>query len=225
MRVHYLRIILLLMIVFVLLISQGCMRINFIGAGQEDKEKRSKAVQPNSLLDESPRKDTQGDVTIEIRFAGITYRGDLAFNVEINNRSAKLGQYPFDKNSTLANDLGTQVQASMWEISFMSVSGATLAGTIYFPAKDASGKPLISQGVRDLTLRIEDLAGISERVFQWSISPGQGREGKRTIDKILWVDEDGVMHFSFPSLWRGIKNTFRQIQSGGKVSEAPKSFF
>jgi hypothetical protein len=225
MRVHYLRIILVLMIAFVLLISQGCMRINFIGEGRKDKERQEKSAQPKGPLDEEPRIDTQGDVAVEIRFAGITFREDLAFNVEIKNRSAKLGQYPFDKNSTLANDLGTQVQASMWEISFISASGDTLSGTIYFPAKDASGKPLISQEVRNLTLKIEDLAGIPERVFQWSISPGQGREGERTIEKILWVDEDGVMHLSFPSLWRGIKNTFRKIQSGGKVNEASKSFF
>ena len=223
MRVHYLRIILVLMIAFVLLISQSCMRINFNGEGRKDKERQEKAAQPKGLLDEEPRIDTQGDVTVEIRFAEITFREDLAFNVEIKNRSAKLDQYPFDKNSTLANDQGTQVQAFMWEISFISVN--TLSGTIYFPSKDASGKLLISQEVRNLTLKIEYLAGIPERVFQWSISPGQGREGGKTIEKILWVDEDGVMHLSFPSLWRGIKNTFRKIQSGGKVNEAAKSFF
>lgn len=225
MRVHYLRIILVLMIAFVLLISQGCMRINFIGEGRKDKERQEKAAQPKGPLDEESRIDTQGDVTVEIQFAGLTHRGDLAFNVKIDTHSVKLSQYKLDKMSFLANDQGTQVQASMWEISFISVSGDILSGTIYFPSKDASGKLLISQGVRNLTLKIEDLAGIPERVFQWSISRGQGREGERTIEKILWVDEDGVMHLSFPSLWRGIKNTFRQIQSGGKVNEASKAFF
>ena len=225
MKVNYLKIILVLMIAFVLLISQGCIRKNFIGEGRKDKERQEKAAQPKGPLDEDPRLDTQGDVTVEIQFAGLTHRGEFAFNVEINNRSAKLGRYPFDKNSTLANDRGTWVQASRWEITFISVRGYTLFGTIYFPATDASGKPLISQAVRNLTLKIEDLAGIPERVFQWSISRGEGREGKRTIEKILWVDEDGVMHLSFPSLWRGIKNTFRLIQSGGKVNEVSKSFY
>jgi len=213
------------MIAFVLLISQGCMRINFIGEGRKDKERQEKAAQPKGPLDEEPRIDTQGDVTVEIQFAGITFREDLAFNVKMDAHSVEIVRYRLNKMSTLANDQGTQVQPSMWEISFISVSGDTLSGTIYFPSKDASGKPLISQGVRNLTLQIEDLAGIPERVFQWSISPGQGREGERTIEKILWVDEDGVMHLSFPSLRRGIKNTFRKIQSGGKVNEASKSFF
>ena len=225
MRIHCLKFILVLATALVLLINQGCIRIHFAGEGQEDKGKQLKMMGQKGPLDEEPRIDTQGDVTVEIRFAGITFREDLAFNVKMDAHSVEIVRYRLNKMSTLANDQGTQVQASMWEISFISVSGDTLSGTIYFPSKDASGKPLISQGVRNLTLKIEDLAGIPERVFQWSISPGQGREGERTIEKILWVDEDGVMHLSFPSLWRGIKNTFRQIQSGGKVNEASKSFF
>ncbi len=173
MKVQYLKFFLVLMIAFVLLISQGCMRINFIGEGREDKERQEKADQPKGPLDEKPRIDTQGDVAVEIQFAGLTHRGEFAFKVEIDNRSTKLGQYAFDKNSTLANDQGTRVQASKWEVSFISVRGYILSGTIYFPSKDASGEPLINQEVRNLTLKIEDLAGIPERVFLWSISRGQ----------------------------------------------------
>src|SRR4030042_6114977 len=103
MRVHYLRIILVFTIAFVLLISQGCMRINFIGEGRKDKERQEKAAQPKGPLDEEPRIDTQGDVTVEIRFAGITFREDLAFNVKIDTHSLKLSQYKLDKMSFLAN--------------------------------------------------------------------------------------------------------------------------
>ncbi len=225
MRVHYLKIILVFMIAFGLLISQGCMRINFIDKGQADQEKLPRPDRLKDLLDASPRIDQQGEVTVEIRFAGVTYRGNVAFNIKIGTHAVKVGEYALDEMSTLANDLGTKVQAIKWEISFISADGTSLWGTIYFPPKDASGKPLIGKGVRNLTLKIEDLAGIPERVFEWNLSREQGKKGERAIDKILWVDEDGVMHMSFPGLWRGIKNTFRQIQSGGKASEASKSFF
>jgi hypothetical protein len=208
MRAHYFKVMLVIVVAFVPLISQGCMRINFIGEGREEKEKRSGAVQPKGLLDEEPRKDIQEGVSLEIRFAGITYRGDLAFNVEINSRSAKLGQYPLDKDSTLANDRGPQVQATKWEIWLLT--DHQVFGTIYFPAKDASGSPLLAQGVRNVTLKIEKLAGIPERVFQWDVASGSA--GGKAIEKIFWADNDGEMHVSFPALWRAIKNNLRQIQ-------------
>lgn len=164
------------MIAFVFLISQGCMPTNIIGGGQEGREERSKAVRPNSLLDKSPRIDTQGEVIIEIRFAGLTFGGNLAFNVEIAPL-VKLGQYSLNQMSTLASDLGTRVQASRWEVSLIVASGDYLTGVIYFPAQDALARPLISKDVRNLTLNIKNLAGIPERVFRWNISPGhRGRE-------------------------------------------------
>src|SRR4030042_5390882 len=104
MRVYYLRIILVLMIAFVLLISQSCMRLNFSGEGRKDKERQEKAAQPKGPLDEEPRIDTQGDVTVEIRFAGITFREDLAFNVKMDAHSVKFVRYRLNKMSTLAND-------------------------------------------------------------------------------------------------------------------------
>ena len=212
MRADYFKVMLVIVVAFVLLIGQGCMRINFIGGGSEDKEKRSKAVQPQGLLDEAPRKDIQEGVSIEIRFAGITYRGDLAFNVEINSRSAKLGQYPLDKDSTFANDRGTRVQATKWEISLLT--GHQVFGTIYFPAEDASGSPLLAEGVRNVTLKIGKLGGIPERVFQWDVASGSA--GGKAIEKICWADDDGEMHVSFPALWRAIKNNLRQIQYEGE---------
>ena len=60
MGAHYFKVMLLIVVAFVLLISQGCLRINFVNEGREDKEKGSKAVQPKGLLDEASRIDTQG---------------------------------------------------------------------------------------------------------------------------------------------------------------------
>jgi len=212
MRAHYFKVMSVIVVAFVLLISQGCTRINFITEGREDKEKRSKAVQPKGLLDEASRIDTQGEVTIEIKFAGLTYREDLAFNVKMDSHSVKLGQYPLDKMSTLSNDKGLQVKASKWEITLLIDHQAF--GTIYFPTKDASGSPLLAEGVRNVTLKIEKLAGIPERVFQWDVASGSA--GGKAIEKILWADNDGEMHVSFPALWRAIKSNLRQIQYSGE---------
>ena len=162
-----------------LLFSQGCARMHFSGEGRDTKEKLPRAERPKGPLDELPRIDHQGKVSVEITFAGVTYREDVAFHVKIGTHAVKPSEYALDEMSTLANDLGTKVQASKWEITFMSAAGTSIGGTIYFPSKDASGKPLIAQEVRNLTLKIEDLAGIPERVFQWNVSPGHGREEKR----------------------------------------------
>ncbi len=173
---------------FALLIGQGCAHVHFGDEGREDKDKLPKANRLKGLLDESPREDSQGEVTIKVRFAGVTYREDVAFNVEIGTHAVKVGEYALEEMSTLTNNLGAKVPANKWEITFMSADGISLWGTLYFPSRDASGKPLIGEGVRNLILIIEDLAGIPERVFQWGLPRKHGKWGERTIDKILWVD-------------------------------------
>ena len=197
------------------------MRINFFGEGREEKDKGSGAVQPRGLLDEASRIDTQGEVTIEINFAGLTYREDLAFNVKMDSHSVKFGQYPLDKMSTLSNDKGIQVQACKWEIYLLT--DHQVFGTIYFPCKDTSGNLLLAPGVTNVTLTMEvpiatpeivELGGTPKRIFQWSVPPG--REGKKAIENIFWADNDGDMHVSFPALWRTIKNNLRQIQYSGE---------
>jgi hypothetical protein len=77
-------------------------------------------------------------------------------------------QYALDNLATLANDQGTQIQASGWQS--IALSAQRVSGTLYFPGKDDSGKLLIAHGVRNVTLRIRDVAGISERVFQWGLT-------------------------------------------------------
>ena len=221
MRAHDFKITSVMVIAFVLIFNQGCMRINFVSENREDKEKGSKVVQPQGLLDEASRIDTQGEVTIEIKFAGPTYREDLAFNVKMEPHSVKLSQYPLDKMSTLSNDKGIQVQASKWEISLLT--DHQVFGTLYFPSKDTSGNLLPAPGVTNVTLTIEvpigapervELGGTPKRIFQWNVPPGS--EGKKATEKILWANNGGDMHVSFSTLWRTIKNNLRQIQYSGK---------
>ncbi len=165
MRTHSLKIMLVIaMVVFFL--SQGCMRTYF-AEGRENKTELLKVTEQRNLLDDSPRIDSEGDVRIEVRFAGLTYRENLAFSVTMDSRSATLGQYPVAKMATLANDRGAQVQAGMWEI-LLSIDHR-VDGTIYFPSKDAFGNALLAEGARKITLKIKGLGGISEFVFHWKV--------------------------------------------------------
>lgn len=183
------------------------MRMYFVEA-KEDKGKELKKAGQWRLLDESLRTDSQGDVTIEIRFVGITIREDLAFNVKITGHSVKLGQYPLDKQSILSNDKGKEVQPSKWEISYLSMDG--IYGTVYFPAKDASGSPLLAQNVNTVTLTLKELGGIAERVFQWNL------EGKGAKGKIFCFDDDFGMHVSFSNFWRAVKDALKPAQKESK---------
>jgi hypothetical protein len=226
MRPRYFKIMLVIVISFGLLSNQGCMRIHFTGNSQQDKKRQGgheekkeelKAVAQRSLLDEAPRINHRGGLTIEIRYAGLTYREDLAFNVKMEPHSVKLGQYPLDKMSTLSNDKSTQVQGSRWEISLLT--DHQVCGTIYFPSKDSSGNLLLAPGVTTVTLTMEipigapekvELGGTPKWIFQWNMPLRS--EGEKTIEKIFWADNDGDMHVSFSALWRAIKSNLRQIQ-------------
>jgi len=198
-------------IVIVLLTSQGCMHINFIGEKEQDKEKHSKAAQAKGQMDGTPRRDTQGEVSVEIQFGGRSGKGEIAFQVKMDAHSIVLSRHPLENLSTLANDQGAKVRASKWEIA-----GSTdhrVSGTIYFPAQDANGNPMLAPGVTKISLAIRDLGGIPERGFYWNLLPDHS--GKRTAEKILWMDDDLGMYVSFSRLWQAIKNTFKQNPTGG----------
>ena len=110
----------------------------------------------------------RGGITVQIQFKELTEKGELAFAVRMNDHVVGTNQYALDNLATLGNDQGTQVQATRWQS--IALSAQRVSGTLYFPGKDDSGKLLIAHGVRNVTLRIRDVAGISERVFQWGLT-------------------------------------------------------
>jgi hypothetical protein len=168
------------------LISPGCMLMHFVGdhhgdhhsgmmghgtknhGGEKDTEHRVGASQQTGPLDKMTRTESQGGLKVEIQFTEVTEKGGLAFAVRISDHVIGLSQYPLGKGATLSNDHGTQVHPSNWLGTILSPQ--YLIGTLYFPPKDASGRPLLAHGVRNVTLRIKDEAGISELIFQWNLS-------------------------------------------------------
>lgn len=160
-----------------LLINPGCMLMHFMddhhsgmmGHGKETHEgKKEGEHQPAVLLDRSLRTDSQGGMIVEIQFRELTEKGELAFAVRMSDHVVGTNQYALDNLATLGNDHGTEVQASRWQS--ITLSAQRVSGTLYFPAKNESGKSLLAHGVRNVTLRIKDMAGISERIFQWNLT-------------------------------------------------------
>lgn len=86
----------------------------------------------------------------------------------MNDHAAGINQVALDNLAALGNDQGTQVQAKRWQS--IALSPQRVSGTLYFSGKDDSGKPLLAHGVQKVTLRIKDMAGISERIFQWNLT-------------------------------------------------------
>jgi hypothetical protein len=145
-----------------------------MGHGKETREGEKSsghhpmANQPEDQLDKRLRTDSQGGMIVEIQFKELTEKGELAFTVKMNDHFIGINQYALDNLASLGNDQGTEVQASRWQS--ITLSPQRVSGTLYFPAKDDSEKPLIAHGVRNVTLKIKDMAGISERVFQWNLT-------------------------------------------------------
>ncbi len=165
------------------LISPACMLMHFMGdhhegmmgheAKNHEKDKDTgghAAHQQAGLLDKRLRTDSQGGITVQIQFKELTEKEELAFMLKLHDHVVGINEYALDNLAILVNDGGTQVQASTWQS--IALSPQHVSGTLYFPAKDDAGKPLLGHGVHNMTLTIKGLAGIRERVFRWNVASG-----------------------------------------------------
>ena len=175
-----------LTLLLILLVNPGCMLMHFMGEhgdhhegmmghGSKPREKDKdagghEAHQQAALLDTRLRTDSQGGITVQVQFKELTEEGQLAFAVRMNDHVSGINQYALDNLASLANDQGTEVQASRWQS--ITLSEQRVSGTLYFPAEDNSGRPVLIHGVRSVTLTIKGLAGIPERIFQWNLVSG-----------------------------------------------------
>ncbi len=161
----------------VFLISPGCMLMHFsddhhsgmMGHGKETHEIKKEGGHPSAvLLDKSLLTDSQGGMIVEIQFKELTGKNELAFAVKMNGHVIGINQYALDNLATLSNEQGTEVRASRWQS--ITPSPQRVSGTLYFPDKDSSGNSLLAHGARNVTLRIKEMEGIPERIFQWNLS-------------------------------------------------------
>lgn len=175
-----------LVLLLILMVNPGCMLMHFMGdhdghhegmmghgSKTQEKDKTAGHHEANlqsGLLDSRLRTDSQGGITVQIQFKELTEKGELAFAVRMNDHVSGINQYALDNLAFLANDQGTQVRPSRWQS--ITLSEQRVSGTLYFPAEDNSGRPVIVHGIRSVTLTIKSLAGIPERIFQWNLAPG-----------------------------------------------------
>ena len=159
-----------------LLFLPGCMLMHFAGDHHEgmmghgnqheNTGRYGKATARAFPLDKDLRVDSQGGITVEIRFLEITEKGEISFKVAMNNHASG----PLENQTTLVNDHGTQIRASRWQS--ITMSPQRISGNLYFPIRDDYGDLLLAPGAQNITLRIRGLAESPDRFFQWTVASG-----------------------------------------------------
>ncbi len=117
---------------------------------------------------EATQSNSGGNVTIEVTWENPQEKnGPLTFSVAMNTHSVNLDGFDLSELAVLRNDSGQQVKPQQWEAPS---GGHHRSGTLTFPFKGESGKPIVGTGTKTLEMVIRDVAGVKERVLQWKVS-------------------------------------------------------
>ncbi|MBI4491652.1 MAG: hypothetical protein HY690_02530 [Chloroflexi bacterium] len=87
------------------------------------------------------------------------------FAVVLDTHSVDLDRYDLRQLARLRTDQGLEALPSGWDAP---QGGHHRSGTLAFPTTTAEGRPLIGPDTRTVELVIRDVAGVPERVFQWT---------------------------------------------------------
>ncbi len=113
-------------------------------------------------VEEQPRLDNQGAVSVEIRPLNLNNPGaTLDFAVALNTHSVDLSM-DLSQMAVLTTDTGAQVQATRWDAPR---GGHHVRGTLHFPAA-VDGLPVIQPDTHRITITIQNL-DVPERTFVW----------------------------------------------------------
>jgi hypothetical protein len=105
-----------------------------------------------------------GQVTIKATWQGLS--AGPVFDVVMDTHAVDLDGYDLTQLAVLRIDGGREVQPAGWDAP---KGGHHREGTLTFPTTAADGSPLIAPGTRTIELVIRDVAGVSERVFRWTL--------------------------------------------------------
>lgn len=115
------------------------------------------------------RRDNRAAVTVSVTFTNPLEKGTkdtLDFEVSMNTHSVDLDPIRVEKVSVLRAG-GAEVKPLGW---FKPEGGGHhRSGVLRFPAKDASGRPLLPGGKGRIELRIKGVGASAERVFAWEL--------------------------------------------------------
>lgn len=127
------------------------------------------AASGSTTTDVAPRRDAtrtseQGQVTITVTWQGSS--SAPAFVVTMDTHSIDLDRYDLATLATLKTGAGLELQPIAWDAP---KGGHHRGGTLVFPATPADGGVSIDADALTMTLVIRDVAGVPERIFQWTL--------------------------------------------------------
>lgn len=105
-----------------------------------------------------------GQVTVKVTWQGKNV-GPM-FALEMDTHAVDLDRYNMRQLAILRTDQGQELAATMWNAP---MGGHHRSGTLSFPTTFADGTPVIGPNTHKLTLIIRNVAGIPERMFQWTV--------------------------------------------------------
>lgn len=104
-----------------------------------------------------------GSVTVKVTWQRVD--AGPTFTVALDTHSVDLDGYDLSRLAVLRTDQGVELKPTGWDAA---KGGHHREGKLTFPATTADGKPVLGPGTRTVVLVIRDVAGVPERVFQWS---------------------------------------------------------
>jgi hypothetical protein len=141
--------------------SPGAGRDSELVGGNEPAEQADSSPRPQ----DASRVDRQGAVEFVVTPMDTADGSEelLRFDVSMNTHSVDISM-DLAQLSTLATDLGLQIDADSWT----GGSGHHVSGQLIFPMRIPDGSALL-EGAQEITLTIRDIDA-PERVFRWQIS-------------------------------------------------------
>jgi len=115
------------------------------------------------------RRDSRAAVTVSVTYLNPLEKGakdTLDFAVEMNTHSVDLDPLKVEELAVLRAGKA-EVKPLGW--SKPEGGGHHRSGVLRFPAKDASGKPLLPERKGKIELRIKGVGSPGERVFAWEL--------------------------------------------------------
>lgn len=136
--------------------------------------------EPILALDSLKKMNSNGDTSIELTYDGMS-KGlmSLTVNMDTNDMDAPpLSQYDLTKLSSLvvegSNGRTEGIKPLSWTVQETGHMGHHLKGTLIFPVtiggqENSNYRSIIDDQAKSFEIVINDIAGVKQRVFSWSI--------------------------------------------------------
>lgn len=132
----------------------------------ELEQEQNFEIENNQINEQLEKKDTQGEVTVTVKFLNPILQDEdyLNFEVYLNTHSIELDKYNLGEMTTLFIGSDTKItEGIIWE----TVGGGHhISGTLKVP-KQYNGEKINYVDADFIELEVRDLSGIDSRKFKW----------------------------------------------------------